>query len=408
MSGRRGAERPTLYTIPPGAPFVDALARGVLSGRVVPLDRADPLALSGVTILLPTRRACRALGDAFLRRSPGKALLLPRIQPLGDIDDDEAGLGDEGADPPPPAIPPLTRRLLLARLVLQLGETPGGAALAGAGAVDHATRLARALATLLDEMQIARVDPQGLRTLVPEEYAAHWQRVLTFLSLIVERWPAILAEREAMDPYARGNAVLARLAARWEAAPPAHPVIAAGSTGSVPATRDLLATVARLPRGCVVFPGLDMVADAETWEAIGPTHPQYALKRLLARLGRRAAPSCPGRRRPAPGPSPVPACSPTPCARRRRSPAGARCPGPMRTPRAASTASTARVCGKKPGSSRWSCAARWRRPAAPPPWSRRTARSPAGSPRSCAAGGSRWTIRAARRWETRRPAPSCA
>ena len=296
MSGRRGAERPTLYTIPPGVPFVDALARGVLSGRVVPLDRDDPLALSAVTILLPTRRACRALGDAFLRQSPGKALLLPRIQPLGDIDDDEAGLGDEGEDPLPPAISPLTRRLLLAQLVLRLGETPGGAALAGTGAVDHATRLARSLADLLDEMQIARVAPEGLRTLVPEEYAAHWQRVLTFLSLIVDRWPAILAERGATDPAARRNAVLARLAARWEAAPPAHPVIAAGSTGSVPATRDLLATVARLPRGCVVFPGLDTAADAETWEALGPTHPQYALKRLLTRIGaaRRAVMPWPG------------------------------------------------------------------------------------------------------------------
>ena len=283
MSERRGEGQPTLYTIPPGAPFVDALARGILSGRVVPLDRDDPLALSGVTILLPTRRACRALGDAFLRQSPGKALLLPRIRPLGDIDDDETGLEDEGEDPLPPAIAPLTRRLLLARLVLRLGETPGGASLAGT--VDHATRLARSLADLLDEMQIARVDPQALRTLAPEEYAVHWQRVLTFLSLIVDRWPAILAERGAMDPAARRNAVLARLAARWRAAPPAHPVIAAGSTGSVPATRDLLATIARLPRGCVVFPGLDTAADAETWEAIGPTHPQYALKGLLVRLG---------------------------------------------------------------------------------------------------------------------------
>lgn len=285
MSERRGEGRPTLYTIPPGAPFVDSLARGILLGRVVPLDRDDPLALSGVTLLLPTRRACRALGDAFLRQSPEKALLLPRIQPLGDIDDDETGLEDEGEDPLPPAIAPLTRRLLLARLVLRLGETPGGASLAGAGAVDHATRLARSLADLLDEMQIARADPQALRTLAPAEYAAHWQRVLAFLSLIVDRWPAILAERGAMDPAARRNAVLTRLATRWRAGPPAHPVIAAGSTGSVPATRDLLATIARLPRGCVVFPGLDMAADAETWEAVGPTHPQYALKRLLARIG---------------------------------------------------------------------------------------------------------------------------
>ena len=281
MSGRA----PTVYTVPPHEPFVDALAGGILSGRAVPLDPGDLLALSRLTILLPTRRACRALGLAFLRAAPGRALLLPRIRPLGDIDEDEMSIGDEDDATLPDAVSPLERRLLLARLIQRLGETPGGAALAGAGSPDQGTRLAQALAGLLDEIQIARVDPQGLATLAPEEYAAHWQQVLRFLSLITDRWPAILAERGQMDPAARRNALLETLARRWEAEPPAHPVIGAGSTGSVPVTRDLLAAIARLPQGMVVLPGLDRQADDETWEAIGPTHPQFALKGLLAHMG---------------------------------------------------------------------------------------------------------------------------
>ena len=279
------AGAPTLYTVPPHVWFVDALAEGLLTGRVMALDRGDPMALSRLTILLPTRRACRALQLAFLRAAPGQALLLPRIRPLGDIDEDEPSLGDEDDETLPDAISPLERRLMLARLIQRLGETPGGAALTGAGTVDQSARLARALAALLDEMQIARLDPQGLAGLVPEEYAAHWQQVLRFLSLITDNWPAILAEKGLMDPAARRNALLERLAERWAAAPPAHPVIAAGSTGSVPATRDLLAAIARLPQGAVVLPGLDTGADDETWEAIGPTHPQYALKGLLAHIG---------------------------------------------------------------------------------------------------------------------------
>ena len=286
MSAHGGVRaRPTLYTVPPRVSFVDALASGLLSGRVVPLDRDDPLALSRLTILLPTRRACRALGLAFLRSSPGRALLLPRIRPLGDIDEDEASIGDEADAALPDAVAPLERRLLLARLIQRLGETAGGAALTGAGRVDQASRLARALADLLDEIQIARLDPQGLAALAPEEYATHWQQVLRFLSLITDNWPAILEERGLIDPAARRNAMLARLAERWTEAPPAHPVIAAGSTGSMPATRDLLAAIARLPQGGVVLPGLDVAADDETWEALGPTHPQYALKGLLAHMG---------------------------------------------------------------------------------------------------------------------------
>ena len=285
MSARGGAgARPTLYTVPPHVSFVDALAAGLLAGRVVELEKGDPLALSRLTILLPTRRACRALGLAFLRAAPGRALLLPRIRPLGDIDEDEASIGDEADEALPDAVAPLERRLLLARLIQRLGETAGGAALTGAGRVDQASRLARALADLLDEIQIARLDPQGLATLAPEEYATHWQQVLTFLSLITDNWPAILAERGLIDPAARRNALLARLAQRWSDEPPAHPVIGAGSTGSVPATRDLLTAIACLPQGAVVLPGLDTDADDETWEALGPTHPQYALKGLLAHM----------------------------------------------------------------------------------------------------------------------------
>ena len=286
MSARTGGDvRPTVYSVPPDEPFVDVLAGGILSGRAVPLDPGDPLALSRLTILLPTRRSCRVLGLAFLRAAPGQALLLPRIRPLGDIDEDEMSIGDEADETLPDAVSPLERRLLLSRLIQRLGETPGGAALTGAGTVDQAARLAQALASLLDEIQIARIDPQGLATLAPEEYAAHWQQVLRFLSLITDRWPAILAERGQMDPAARRNALLSRLAERWAKAPPAYPVIGAGSTGSVPATRDLLAAIARLPQGAVVLPGLDTQADDETWEAIGPTHPQYALKGLLAHIG---------------------------------------------------------------------------------------------------------------------------
>ena len=287
MTAGAGAGRraPTLYTVPPHASFVDALAAGLLAGRVMPLERDDPLALSRFTVLLPTRRACRALRLAFLRAAPAQALLLPRIQPLGDIDEDEESIGDAADETLPGAVSPLERRLLLARLILKLGETAGGAALTGAGTVDQASRLARALAALLDEMQIARLDPERLAALAPDGFAAHWQQVLRFLSLITDTWPAILAERGLMDPAARRNALLARLAERWEAEPPAHPVIAAGSTGSMPATRDLLATIARLPQGAVVLPGLDGHADDETWEALGPTHPQYALKGLLDHIG---------------------------------------------------------------------------------------------------------------------------
>src|SRR5271170_5998998 len=112
------AVQPKLYTIAPGRPFLATLAEGLLA-----IAGDDPLALTRVTVLLPTRRAMRALREAFLRalpngRDPGTPLLLPRMRPIGDLDSDELslveGVADDGSTMAvPPAIPELRRRLLL-------------------------------------------------------------------------------------------------------------------------------------------------------------------------------------------------------------------------------------------------------------------------------------------------------
>ena len=270
---------PALYTIPSGVPFVDALAAGILSR----LGDA-PEDLARVTVLLPTRRACRSLREAFLRRR-GEALLLPRLVPLGDLDEDELPLADgddgglTGGGGAPTAIPRLRRQLLLTRLVMAFekrARTPEQAAL-----------LALELARLLDQVQTARLSFDSLAALVPEDFAGHWQTTLEFLNIVTENWPKILADEGSIDPAARRNHVLAAQAEAWRARPPAHPVIAAGSTGTIPATADLLSVVARLPKGSVVLPGLDRDADGETWDAIKrePTHPQHNMAVLLEHLG---------------------------------------------------------------------------------------------------------------------------
>ncbi|MBT5416144.1 MAG: double-strand break repair protein AddB, partial [Rhodospirillaceae bacterium] len=275
------AARPGVYTIPPGASFLETLARGVLDET-----GGDPLALSDYRILLPTRRAVRALAEAFLRQGDGEAMLLPRLVPIGDVDEDELSFALAEAAPDadalavPPAIPELRRRLLLAELIV---EQSGGRLDA-----DHAIRLAAELARLVDQVQTEGLDFTDLDRLVPTDYAEHWQITLDFLRLVTGRWPARLAEEGAIDPADRRNRLLAAQAARWIAAPPPGPVIAAGSTGSIPATADLLAVVAGMPRGRVVLPCLDRDADDESWRLLAeaaPTHPQHGLARLLARIG---------------------------------------------------------------------------------------------------------------------------
>ncbi|WBO59856.1 hypothetical protein GT370_02915 [Acidocella sp. MX-AZ03] len=83
----------------PEAAFLPSLAR---------LWLAEGGAHEGL-IILPSRRAAQALGAAFLEANAGKALLLPRIVALGNID--EAGLLlSAGFSLPPPSPPRGGRR----------------------------------------------------------------------------------------------------------------------------------------------------------------------------------------------------------------------------------------------------------------------------------------------------------
>ena len=277
---------PHVYTIGPDQPFLGTLARGLLG-----LAGGDPLMLPRMTVLLPTRRAARALREAFLRLTgegsdPGAPLLLPRLRPIGDLDDDEIALGAaEGEDPTlvvAPAIPELRRRLLLTQLVLRWSKVSGdGPLLPG-----QAAALAAALARLLDTAQSEEADFDRLRALAPDEFAEHWQHVLRFLDILPREWPRLLAAEGALDPAERRNLLLRRQAALWRQTPPPGPVIAAGLTGGLPALVELLSVVAWLDRGAVILPGLDRASDASEWALIAeePAHPQQLMALLLTEL----------------------------------------------------------------------------------------------------------------------------
>ncbi len=279
---------PTLFTIPPGEPFLDVLAGALVADPTLGGVLSDgPHALSDLTILLPTRRAVGALCDAFLRAGGGRATLLPRIRPLGDVDEEELMLnaneanGFAGGLDLPVAVEAIDRQLRLARLVLVWGKgSPFGPWDAG-----QAAALAAELAHLIDSAETEGIDLARVRDLVPDRFAEHWQHTLAFLQIALEYWPAELKERGLIDPAMRRNLAIRAEAEAWAANPPRHPVIAAGSTGSIPATAELLSTVARLPKGAVILPGLDQALDARGWEAVGPSHPQYGMKQLLGAMG---------------------------------------------------------------------------------------------------------------------------
>ncbi|MCW4460183.1 double-strand break repair protein AddB [Sphingomonas sp. BT-65] len=278
-----------LHTIPPHRAFADALAKGLIErfGK-------DPMRLARGIVLVPTNRAKRAITDAFVRASGG-GLLLPRLVAVGDPELDEAAgpfldpADDE--DPVPPAVDPLQRRLILARLVQ--------AAQPGIDAAE-AVRLAGDLRRTLDQLLIEEVDPRRMRDIAAGELSEHWQRSLDLFEIVLSKWPQELGKLGRIDLAERRNRLLDRVAMRWRTDPLDRFVCAAGITTSAPAIARLLRVVAGLPAGMVVFPGVDLAMPAEEWAMLGPfepdpvtgrrkraleTHPQFHLKLLIDRMG---------------------------------------------------------------------------------------------------------------------------
>ncbi|MBC6416698.1 MAG: double-strand break repair protein AddB [Rhodospirillales bacterium] len=301
--------RPRLFTIPPGVAFLQCLAQSLCDGSLIEgfcNDHDDPLVLSAATIYLPTRRAARALRSEFVDLLGGRSAILPSIKALGNADDD-AGFFDEEQPVLLDLLPPVgsTHRLLeLARLIIawkrclpeSVSEIHGENRLIAPASPADAVWLARGLAELLDAMDTEERAWSELDGLVAANHAQWWQLTLEFLKIAGEYWPARLAELHASNPADHRNAVLRVEAERMRAAPPSGPVIVAGSTGSIPATAELMATVAQLDKGAVVLPGLDQQIDEAAWMLVGGNpahehfdpascaHPQYGLYRLLQKL----------------------------------------------------------------------------------------------------------------------------
>ena len=299
-----------IYSIPASLPFLRTTAQTLVDGRLVPgftYDPADPLALADVTIYVPTRRAARVLRSEFVDLFGGRSAILPSIRALGETDDD-SGFFDEVAPALLDMAEPLsgpTRLLELARLVLAWRNSLPAAVtsvhaespLVAPASPADAVWLARNLAEIIDAMETEELDWSALDNLDVSNHALWWQLTAEFLKIASEFWPARLTELNRSSPSLRRNATLHAETERYIQAPPAGPVIIAGSTGSIPATAGLIAAVATLPNGVVILPGLDRFMSDTEWLLVGQqegaqksdaaarSHPQYGLHRLLTRMG---------------------------------------------------------------------------------------------------------------------------
>lgn len=111
------AMRKKIYNVPASCGFTDVLAQKFLDEY-----RENRQALADVLFLLPNRRAVKALADAFVRAEGLSPMLLPRMMPLGEAEEDELFLTGGGSKEYLsgmfPAISGTERSLLFTKIIM--------------------------------------------------------------------------------------------------------------------------------------------------------------------------------------------------------------------------------------------------------------------------------------------------
>ncbi len=274
---------PRVFAAPPGADFPKVLVEGLRSRS----QAFPPEALARVQLVLNTRRMARRVRELF---DQGPPCLLPRVSLLTDLG------GAPDLAKVPPAIPPLRRRLELTQLIAKLLEQQPDLA-----ARSSLFDLSDSLAALIDEMQGEGVSPDAIRQLDVSDMSGHWARAQAFIGI------ADHFVDTGNDAQARQRQIVENLIARWQEAPPEHPIILAGSTGSRGTTLMLMKAVAQLPQGAVILPGYDFDQPQHVWNSLSDAltsedHPQYRFHTLLRDLGLSPDAVEPWTRDPAPSP----------------------------------------------------------------------------------------------------------
>jgi len=267
--------------------------------------------LGKAKILLPNRRACRELREVFKQRNFNG--FLPEIKAISDLSYED--FTDDAMDEllQIKVLDGIDQLIFLAKEIQKQSVF-------GEMSFEHACKIALRLRELFEDIERNQIDSKKLFELDDSSLAQHRQITLEFFKSFYAQLKNSLLKRDILFPTAYQNLVIQRFVECLPSRKSSAPIIIAGSTGSVLASRNLIQAISKTKNGFVVLHGAwegefrtcskSLPADGQIqgsaplplrfsqspvsgspqrdWKQVltAENHPQFFLSRLIKNLGK--------------------------------------------------------------------------------------------------------------------------
>ncbi len=229
----------------------------------------DPLALTHVTVWVPSSRMADSLAESLLKQAGG-GVLLPDIRPMG-TETDDVLLFEESVQEG--TMSGFERLMFLTDYCMK--HMPHAQ-------WSKALNLAKHLDTLWKKMLLSGVEMNALKEAIPEEWAERWEDISLYLSGLTEAYPNHLKHLHKKDETLHKIDVLKAYTAQYQKNALTQDVWTVGFSDTIEPARDMLKALSLCERSHFIMP-LDGAAFPKVFsqERLDPTHPLYGLQGFM-------------------------------------------------------------------------------------------------------------------------------
>ncbi|MFI3240972.1 MAG: DUF559 domain-containing protein [Alphaproteobacteria bacterium] len=239
-----------------------------LAEKYALLYKDNPLGLSDVVFLMPSKRAVSSLRNAFLQVFELRPMILPQIKAIADFDEDELLLKIENFADIKEAISKDERIFYFIKMIMKKKIN-----------LNQAYQLSLELSSLLDEAQNLDVDLEKLQEIIPDNFSAHVQDIFEFLKIITQNWPFILKERNQIDVVQRQKELF-KLATQ-NLLNSNNKIVVAGVSAPFVDIKNLMKSLLDNQNAEIYFYGIDMFLSEQEWIELPEIHPCFENKQMI-------------------------------------------------------------------------------------------------------------------------------